>query len=108
MIFAVATGLTSHEQRHRRNHDLARRLHHRAERPRRSGPRRRRRAAARKAAGDKNVMVMGGADLLRQYLDAGAIDELTLTISPVLLGGGKRLFDGIGNTDIAFERTGVI
>jgi riboflavin biosynthesis pyrimidine reductase len=35
--------------------------------------------------------VMGGGDLLRQYLDAGVVDELTLTISPVLLGDGKRL-----------------
>jgi dihydrofolate reductase len=63
---------------------------------------------ARAAAGDKNVIVMGGADLLRQYLDAGVVDELTLTIAPVLLGAGKRLFDGIERTDIDFERTAVI
>jgi dihydrofolate reductase len=65
-------------------------------------------AKARAAAGDKNVIVMGGADLLRQYLAAGVVDELTLTIAPVLLGGGKRLFDGIGRTDLGFERTAVI
>ena len=63
---------------------------------------------ARAAAGDKNVIVMGGADLLRQYLDAGVVDELTLTIAPVLLGAGKRLFEGIERTDLAFERTAVI
>lgn len=63
---------------------------------------------ARAAAGDKNVIVMGGADLLRQYLDAGSVDELTLTIAPVLLGDGKRLFDGLERTDIAFERFEVI
>jgi dihydrofolate reductase len=63
---------------------------------------------ARAAAGEKNVIVMGGADLLRQYLDAGAVDELTLTIAPVLLGAGKRLFDGIERTDLMFERTDVI
>jgi dihydrofolate reductase len=63
---------------------------------------------ARAAAGDKNVILMGGADLLRQYLSAGVVDEFTLTIAPVLLGSGKRLFDGIGRTDIAFERTAVI
>ncbi len=63
---------------------------------------------ARAAAGDKNVIVMGGADVLRQYLATGVVDELTLTISPVLLGGGTRLFDGIERTDIAFERTAVI
>ena len=65
-------------------------------------------ARARVAAGDKNVIVMGGADLLRQYLAAGVVDEFTLTIAPVLLGGGKRLFDGIATTGIAFERTHVI
>ena len=51
---------------------------------------------------------MGGADLVRQYLAAGAVDEFTLTIAPVLLGAGKRLFDGIERTDIVFERTAVI
>ena len=65
-------------------------------------------AKARAAAGDKNVIVMGGADLLRQYLAAGVVDELTLTIAPVLLGGGKRLFDGIERTELGFERTAVI
>ena len=63
---------------------------------------------ARAAAGDKNVILMGGADLLRQYLDLGVVDEFTLTIAPVLLGGGKRLFDGIGRTDLAFERIDVV
>jgi len=65
-------------------------------------------ARARAAAGDKNVIVMGGADLLRQYLAAGEVDAFTLTIAPVLLGGGKRLFDGIARTDMEFERTGVV
>jgi dihydrofolate reductase len=59
-------------------------------------------ARARAAAAGKNVVVMGGADLLRQYLAAGLVDELTLTIAPVLLGAGKRLFDGISRTDITF------
>jgi dihydrofolate reductase len=65
-------------------------------------------ARARGAAGDKNVIVMGSADLLRQYLAAGLVDELTLTIAPVLLGAGKRLFDGIARTDIDFERYAVV
>ena len=63
---------------------------------------------ARATAADKNVILMGGADLLRQYLDAGVVDEFTLTIAPVLLGAGKRLFDGIERTDLGFERTSVI
>jgi dihydrofolate reductase len=65
-------------------------------------------ARAREAAGGKNVIVMGGADLLRQFLEAGLVDELTITIAPILLGGGKRLFEGIGRTDLVFERTGVV
>src|SRR5438552_11467253 len=63
---------------------------------------------ARAAAAGRNVIVMGGADLLRQYLAAGLVDEFTLTIAPVVLGAGKRLFDGIERTDIAFERTAAI
>ncbi|MGA8014616.1 MAG: dihydrofolate reductase family protein [Candidatus Dormiibacterota bacterium] len=35
--------------------------------------------------------VIGGADLLGHYLDAGVVDQFTLTIAPVLLGSGKRL-----------------
>ena len=65
-------------------------------------------ARARAAADGKNVVVMGGADVLRQYLAAGLVDKFTLTIAPVLLGAGKRLFDGIERTDVAFDRTAVI
>ena len=46
------------------------------------------------AAGEKDVHVMGGADVIRQALDAGLVDELTIIVAPVVLGGGKRLFDG--------------
>jgi dihydrofolate reductase len=50
---------------------------------------------AREAAGDKDVNIMGGADVIRQALDAGLVDELTIVVAPVVLGGGKRLFDGL-------------
>lgn len=50
---------------------------------------------ARQAAAGKDVRIGGGADTLRQYLRAGLIDELHLAISPVLLGSGERLFDGV-------------
>jgi dihydrofolate reductase len=50
---------------------------------------------ARAAAGDRDVQISGGADTVRQYLDAGLVDELQLHIAPVLLGAGNRLFDGI-------------
>lgn len=49
---------------------------------------------AQQAAGDKAVHVMGGADVIRQALAAGKVDELTIILAPVVLGGGKRLFDG--------------
>jgi dihydrofolate reductase len=51
-------------------------------------------ARAREAAGDKDVSVMGGADIIRQALRKGYVEELTITIAPVVLGGGKRLFEG--------------
>jgi dihydrofolate reductase len=49
---------------------------------------------ARAAAGDKDVGIMGGADTIRQALAGGYVDGLIVTIAPVLLGGGKRLFEG--------------
>ena len=53
-------------------------------------------AQAREAAGDKDVFVMGGGDVIRQALRAGHVEELSISIAPVVLGGGKRLFDDFG------------
>jgi dihydrofolate reductase len=53
---------------------------------------------AAQAAGDKDVNVMGGADVIRQALEAGLVDELTIIVAPVVLGGGKRLFEGFSNS----------
>ena len=50
-------------------------------------------ARARQAAGDQDVFVMGGADVIRQALRAGHVEELSVSIAPVVLGGGKRLFE---------------
>ncbi len=50
---------------------------------------------ARAAAGDLDVKIGGGVSTVRQYLLAGAIDELHLVVSPVLLGQGEALFAGI-------------
>ena len=62
---------------------------------------------AREAAGDKDVYIGGGADVINQYLAAGLVDELELHISPILLGGGERLFDGVG-PDLKLEVLRVI
>ena len=61
---------------------------------------------AREAAGDKDVHVMGGADVIRQALDAGLVDELSIIVAPVVLGGGKRLFEGFSKS-LELEHLGV-
>jgi dihydrofolate reductase len=61
---------------------------------------------AREAAGDKDVNVMGGADVIRQALRSGLVDELSIIVAPVILGGGKRLFDGFSDS-LELEHIGV-
>jgi dihydrofolate reductase len=60
-------------------------------------------AAARAAAGDKYVNVLG-ASVARQCLDAGVLDEIFVSIAPVLLGDGVRLFDHPGGANVRLER----
>ena len=62
---------------------------------------------ARAAAGDKDVTIGGGANAINQYLAAGLVDELQLHVVPLVLGGGARLFDGVG-PDLKLERVGVM
>ena len=57
-------------------------------------------AQAREAAAGKDVAVAGGAETARQYLSAGLIEELRLHISPLLLGAGERLLDGVRNVTL--------
>jgi len=61
---------------------------------------------AAEAAGDKDVNVMGGADVIRQALEAGLVDELSIIVAPVVLGGGKRLFEGFSES-LVLEHLGV-
>jgi dihydrofolate reductase len=61
---------------------------------------------ARDAAGELDVAIGGGADAIQQYLRAGLVDELTLHLVPVLLGGGVRLLEGLG--DVQLEPGAVI
>ena len=59
-------------------------------------------ASAREAAGDKYVCVLG-ADVARQCLDVGALDEILVLVAPVLLGDGVRLFERPGGTEVRLE-----
>jgi dihydrofolate reductase len=63
---------------------------------------------AKSAAGDKNVQVMGGANIAQQCLKAGLLDEIQIHLVPVLLGEGRRLFEHLGTEQIELETTRVI
>ena len=52
---------------------------------------------ARVAAGEKGVSLGGGASVAQQYLAAGLLDEIVVSVVPILLGGGARLFDNLGD-----------
>jgi dihydrofolate reductase len=52
---------------------------------------------AKAAAGDKDVLIAGGANAIQQYLAAGLLEELHLHVVPILLGGGERLLENVGN-----------
>ena len=58
---------------------------------------------ANEAAGDRDVHVAGGADVVQQALNAGRLDELTVHVAPTLLGSGTRLFDGIDGRGLKLE-----
>jgi dihydrofolate reductase len=58
---------------------------------------------ARTAAAGKDIMIGGGADVVNQYLGASLVDELELHVVPLVLGGGARLFDGLG-PDLRLEQ----
>jgi dihydrofolate reductase len=63
---------------------------------------------ARAVAGDRNVAVAGGADVVQQYLAAGLLDELQLHVVPILLGDGVRLFDDPGTSRNGLELVRVV
>jgi dihydrofolate reductase len=59
---------------------------------------------ARGAAGGKDVMLWGGAQVVNQYLAAGLLDELELHVAPVLLGDGARLFENLRPAQVQLEQ----
>ncbi len=62
-------------------------------------------ARAIEAANGRDVRLGGGVATIRQYLEAGLIDEMHLAITPVLLGSGERLWDGIDAAKLAYQCT---
>jgi dihydrofolate reductase len=63
---------------------------------------------ARAAARGKDVGLSGGASVAQQYLSAGLIDEMLISLVPVFLGDGTRLFDNLAGVQIGLECTGVV
>jgi dihydrofolate reductase len=60
------------------------------------------------AAGGQDVRIGGGAATVRQYLRAGLIDELHVPVVPLLLGGGERLFEDLGDLQGRYEVAEVV
>ena len=61
---------------------------------------------AQRAARGKDVSLAGGANAAQQYLSAGLVDEMEISLVPTLLGAGERLFEGIGDLgDLRLVRT---
>jgi dihydrofolate reductase len=58
---------------------------------------------AREAAGGKDVRLGGGVATIREYLQAGLVDELHLAVAPVLLGSGESLLGGIDMVELGYE-----
>ncbi len=63
---------------------------------------------ARVAAGERDVYVFGGATTVQQYLRAGLLEEIHISLVPVLLGEGVRLFDHLGSRRVELEKIGAI
>lgn len=62
---------------------------------------------AKAAAGNKDVSIAGGANIIQQCLNTGLLDELQINLVPILLGDGKRLFDHIAAEHGVLEGTSV-
>lgn len=63
---------------------------------------------ARAAASDKNVVIMGGAEVGQQFIKAGLVDEIQIHLVPVLFGSGTRMFEHIGDRHIELEVTEIV
>jgi dihydrofolate reductase len=60
---------------------------------------------ARAAAAGQDIWLAGGAETVNQYLASGLVDEIDISIAPVILGAGERLFAGVGPGSLELEQT---
>jgi dihydrofolate reductase len=63
---------------------------------------------ARAAAGDKDIYLAGGANIIQQYLSSGLLDEIQIHLVPILLGDGRRLFEHVDPGQVGLQPTRVI
>lgn len=65
-------------------------------------------ALAREAAGNLDIRVSGGADVIQQYLNLGVVDELEIALAPVFFGAGRRLFENLSEPGPQFRIDNVL
>jgi len=58
---------------------------------------------AKQSAGDRDIRISGGADVIQQYLQRNLVDQLEIALAPVLFGGGRRLFENLGDLGPQFR-----
>lgn len=58
---------------------------------------------AKPLAGERDIRIAGGAEVIQQYLNAGLVDELEIALAPVIFGGGRRLFENVSNSIPGFK-----
>jgi len=63
---------------------------------------------AKRAAAAKDVLIMGGANAIQQFLAAGLVDQVNISMVPLMLGGGERLLDNFGDPPPRFEQTRIV
>jgi dihydrofolate reductase len=63
---------------------------------------------AKEASGGKDVSLGGGANVIQQYLEARLLDEIEISLVPILLGEGERLFENLGEDPTALEQVDAV
>ena len=63
---------------------------------------------ARESAGDRDIRIAGGADVIQQYLSMGVVEELEIALAPILFNGGRRLFENLHDSVSQFRIDNVL